>query len=280
MSPVANVMSRIASIENSMASVLGTDMSRPLGAGGSPITAGASTSAGVAAALGSTTSIGASGADQDDFAKLLDQLTSASSTAAKPGAVSTPPVADKPLSAGPGTPTGEDLVAQARTYLGVPYVWGGASASGLDCSGLVQLSLKNLGVDITRTARQQMREGEAVASLADAKPGDLIVFNGGTHVGIYTGDGMMIDAPKPGRTVTEREVYETPTAIRRVLSGASAVTASKTAVSLDATTAAIESARAQSEVGAGRAAHSGFFAVAESQRMALALFTGTSGGVA
>ena len=240
MSPIANVMSRIASIENSMASVMGAQASAPLSSGGSPISAGASGSAGAATALGSATSLGASGVGQDDFAKLLDDLTGAAS---KPGVVSTPPAVDSSAPAAPGVPTGEDLVAQARSYLGVPYVWGGTSASGLDCSGLVQLSLKNLGVDITRTARQQMHEGEAVASLADAKPGDLIVFNGGTHIGIYSGDGMMIDAPKPGRTVTEREVYETPTAIRRVL--ASGEAAAATAAPHDATTATILSALAQ-----------------------------------
>lgn len=119
-----------------------------------------------------------------------------------------------------GPVTGQDLVDAARTYLGVPYVWGGESLSegGLDCSGLVQRSFADLGVtDVPRVARDQATLGTPVASLADALPGDLVVFGGGTHIGIYAGDGKMIDAPQPGKVVQLRDVYETPTAIRRVL---------------------------------------------------------------
>ncbi|WNM26540.1 C40 family peptidase [Demequina capsici] len=115
---------------------------------------------------------------------------------------------------------GQDLVDAARRYIGTPYVWGGESLSegGLDCSGLVQRSFADLGVtDIPRVARDQGRIGTAVASMDDAKPGDLLIFNGGSHIGIYVGDGRMIDAPHRGAKVTERAVYETPTAIRRVL---------------------------------------------------------------
>lgn len=117
-------------------------------------------------------------------------------------------------------PTGASLVEAATRYVGTPYVWGGESLAegGLDCSGLVLRSLADLGVtDVPRTARQQMGMGTAVASLAEARPGDLLVFGGGTHIGIYAGDGRMVDAPKPGKDVTVRDVYTTPTAIRRVL---------------------------------------------------------------
>jgi cell wall-associated NlpC family hydrolase len=116
--------------------------------------------------------------------------------------------------------TGQDLVDAARKYIGVPYVLGGESLSegGLDCSGLVQRSFADLGItDIPRVAKDQGTIGTAVNSLADAKPGDLLIFNGGTHIGIYVGDGQMIDSPKPGKTVAQRAVYATPTSIRRVL---------------------------------------------------------------
>lgn len=126
-------------------------------------------------------------------------------------------------------PTGADLVAEARTYVGAPYVWGGSSAQGLDCSGLVKVSLAALGVDMPRVAREQMTQGTPVASLGDAEPGDLLVFGGGSHIGIYVGEGRMIDAPKPGDRVRERDVYETPTAIRRVLPTAAAAPALPTA---------------------------------------------------
>ncbi|WP_051275030.1 C40 family peptidase [Cellulomonas sp. URHD0024] len=117
-------------------------------------------------------------------------------------------------------PTGQSLIAAAEKYVGTPYVWGGESLSegGLDCSGLVQRSLADIGVTgIPRTAREQMTLGSAVPDLDQALPGDLLVFNGGSHIAIYVGDGKMIDAPKPGGHVSVRDVYKTPSAIRRVL---------------------------------------------------------------
>lgn len=127
----------------------------------------------------------------------------------------------------PGTATGQGLVDAAMAYVGVPYVWGGEDpATGLDCSGLVQRSMADLGVDVPRVAHDQAKIGTAVASIDAAKPGDLLVFNGGTHIAIYVGDGRMVDAPKPGKSVSVRDVYETPSAIRRVLPEAGMAAAS------------------------------------------------------
>jgi cell wall-associated NlpC family hydrolase len=143
----------------------------------------------------------------------------------------------------PGTGvTGQDLVESAKKYLGVPYVWGGESLAegGLDCSGLVQRALADLGVTgVPRVARDQATIGTEVASLDQALPGDLVVLSGGSHIGIYVGDGKMIDAPKPGATVTIRDVYAEPTTIRRILPQAGAVAGSGTALTgaLAATTA-------------------------------------------
>ncbi len=124
-------------------------------------------------------------------------------------------------SPGTGAATGQGLVEAAKKYLGVPYVWGGETLDegGLDCSGLVLRAMADLGVGdgVPRTARQQMTIGAPVASLDQALPGDLLVFGGGTHIGIYVGDGQMIDAPRAGSHVQIRDVYATPTAIRRVL---------------------------------------------------------------
>lgn len=118
-----------------------------------------------------------------------------------------------------GTTTGAEVVATARKYLGVPYVWGGTDpAKGLDCSGLVQLVYQQLGVDLPRVSRDQAQEGRPVASLAEAKPGDLLAFGSPVHhIAIYIGDGKMIEAPRPGLSVRVSDVYETPSAIRRVL---------------------------------------------------------------
>jgi len=118
---------------------------------------------------------------------------------------------------------GQEAVAEAKTFLGVPYLWGGTNpAQGVDCSGLVQDVYAKLGIDLPRTSEQQATVGTAVQSLADAEPGDLVFFPGsdGTasspgHVGIYIGNGEMIDAPHTGTDVQVGPVGA-PTAIRRV----------------------------------------------------------------
>jgi hypothetical protein len=111
------------------------------------------------------------------------------------------------------------VVADARKYLGVPYVWGGTDpASGLDCSGLVQKVYSDLGIDLPRVSRDQAKAGTAVPSLDQAKPGDLLAFGEPVHhIAIYIGDGKMIHAPQPGENVKVSDVYETPSAIRRIL---------------------------------------------------------------
>ncbi|MDO4259158.1 MAG: C40 family peptidase [Actinomycetaceae bacterium] len=111
--------------------------------------------------------------------------------------------------------SGAPVVAEAQKYLGVDYVWGGESLAegGLDCSGLVQLSYSNLGVSLPRTADEQARVGQEIASgpgtsvdLSLLKPGDVIAFrvpgvSRYHHIGIYVGDGQMIHAPTTGDVV-------------------------------------------------------------------------------
>lgn len=155
------------------------------------------------------------------FASNLSAATAATATAPAPTA------------AAPGAGvTGDQVVAEARKYLGVPYVWGGTDPrKGLDCSGLVQLVYKNLGIELPRVSYEQAKAGTAVTGgLANAKPGDLLAFNSPvTHIGIYIGDGKMIEAPRPGQDVKVTEVYDTPTAIRRILpEGGAAVAAGAT----------------------------------------------------
>ncbi len=118
-----------------------------------------------------------------------------------------------------GSATGQAVVDQARTYLGVPYVWGGTDpAKGLDCSGLVQTVYEKFGIDLPRVADQQARAGTPVAGLAEAQPGDLLAFGSPVHhIAIYVGAGKMIEAPRPGLSVRVSDVYEKPSAIRRVL---------------------------------------------------------------
>jgi cell wall-associated NlpC family hydrolase len=118
-----------------------------------------------------------------------------------------------------GEATGTDVVAAARKYLGVPYVFGGTNPeSGLDCSGFVQRAYADLGIKLPRVAKDQAKVGVAVPSLAQAKPGDLVAFhNPVDHIGIYVGNGQMIVAPHTGDKVKFQKVPGTPSAIRRIV---------------------------------------------------------------
>ena len=114
---------------------------------------------------------------------------------------------------------GQAVVDEARKYLGIPYLWGGtAPEKGLDCSGLVQLVYKRFGIDLPRVSYEQAKAGRPVAGLSEARPGDILAFDSPVdHVAIYIGGGKMIEAPRTGLDVRVTDVYETPTAIRRVL---------------------------------------------------------------
>jgi soluble lytic murein transglycosylase-like protein len=119
--------------------------------------------------------------------------------------------------------TGDAVVADARRYLGIPYVYGSNDPTkGLDCSGLVQKVYGDLGITLPRVAADQAKAGQSVASLAQARPGDLLAFNSPVdHIAIYVGDGKMIAAPQTGDVVKIQDVYKAPTAIRRILPDAS-----------------------------------------------------------
>ena len=139
-----------------------------------------------------------------------------------------------------GAVTGDQVAATAQKYVGVPYLWGGTDPSkGLDCSGFVQRVYQDLGISLPRVVHDQMQAGTPVASLAEAKPGDLLVSFGGEHVAIYLGNGKAIDAPVPGKTIQVRdawEQYSNLTAIRRIVpDGAPSASAGFPSATLDAT---------------------------------------------
>lgn len=97
------------------------------------------------------------------------------------------------------------IINAAYSQLGVPYVYGGSSSSGWDCSGLVQYCHRAAGISLPRTSQAQGGCGVAVSS---PQPGDIVCY--GTHVGIYIGGGQMIHAPKPGDVVKVAAVYGSP----------------------------------------------------------------------
>lgn len=154
-----------------------------------------------------------SGTSATAFASALDGATAAPAVAASAAPT------DGSLVASNGV-TGDDVVQAALAYKGVPYVLGGESKSGIDCSGLVQAAFGNLGVAVPRTVHEQKVVGERVDSLKDAKPGDLIVLHGGDHIAIYMGNDTVIHAPYPGRTVSVQKAWFDDadiTTIRRIV---------------------------------------------------------------
>lgn len=118
-----------------------------------------------------------------------------------------------------GTATGADAVDAAKQYLGVDYLWGGTDpAKGLDCSGLVQRAYRDLGIELPRVSYDQAKAGTKVESIEQAKPGDLIAFGSPVdHIGIYVGDGKIIQAPRTGDVVRISDISRPITAIRRVI---------------------------------------------------------------
>lgn len=96
---------------------------------------------------------------------------------------------------------GAQAVAAAKQEIGVPYEWGGTSPSGFDCSGLMQWAYEKAGKDLPRSSSAQSQEGEKV-SMDDLQPGDMVfMYSPVSHVGMYAGNGQIIEAPTEGEDV-------------------------------------------------------------------------------
>ena len=118
-------------------------------------------------------------------------------TSSSTGGVVPPPVNVPVGDPGVGHPQAASIALQ---YLGVPYVWGGSSPSGFDCSGLVMYVYAQLGISLPHYTVAQWSSTIPISS-SEMQPGDLVFFNGLGHVGIYIGGGQFVDAPHTGSVV-------------------------------------------------------------------------------
>ena len=147
-------------------------------------------------------------------------ITGSSSTSSTTSSSSVTNSTSTSTSSSTSTVTAQDIINYAMQFEGYPYVWGGDSPStGFDCSGFVQYVYAHFGIDLPRTTFEQVNCGTPV-SLSDVKPGDLVFEmpspEGPNHVGIYIGNGKILDAMDPQNGVTISPIYEV-VAVRDVL---------------------------------------------------------------
>lgn len=113
----------------------------------------------------------------------------------------------------PASAVGSAIIEIAARYVGVPYVYGGTTPDGFDCSGFTSYVYAQVGITLPRTSSDQHYAGTIVPR-DQAQPGDLVWSPG--HIGIYAGGNTMIDAPRPGKTVQFREMWQSNPVFIRV----------------------------------------------------------------
>ena len=110
-----------------------------------------------------------------------------------------------------GVKSGSAVIATAKTQIGRPYKYGGATPqTGFDCSGLIMWSYQQHGVTVPRLAKDQARSGKAVKQ-SQLQPGDIVVFQlssrSGVHTGLYSGNGKFVHSPSSGKRIREDSMY-------------------------------------------------------------------------
>ena len=145
------------------------------------------------------------------LALLLGKVLGSSDNSGSANNISSVPVAPISPNSGNASAKGATIVTTAQKYMGVPYVWGGTTPDGWDCSGYTQYVMKENGISIPRTAAEQYSKGVAVDK-ANLKVGDMVFFTtykpGASHVGFYMGDGKFIHASSAAKQVTINSLSE------------------------------------------------------------------------
>ncbi|MEU4387728.1 NlpC/P60 family protein [Promicromonospora sp. NPDC023805] len=143
----------------------------------------------------------------DEAAEAAEAAAAEAAEAAEAAASAVSSSVDIPASA-----IGNSVISIASRYIGVPYVSGGSSPSGMDCSGFTKYVFGQLGIELPHSSSSQAGYGTQVPA-SEAQPGDLMWTPG--HVSIYAGGNTMIDASKPGTVVDFRTIWQSnPTFIR------------------------------------------------------------------
>jgi hypothetical protein len=194
------------------------------------------------------------------FASTLATLTPRSDTSLTSlGGLGTVPSPVYEGTAGPGQADGDDLAAWGARQVGVPYVAGGRSQKGWDCAGFTQWVAAQYGITIPEVSWEQIKQGTPVADLSTARPGDLLFFHEPSghrrdpsplkvnHVGIYLGDGKMVEAANP-RAGTRISTVDTDklVGIRRIAPTGDGVPRTPTEVAAASATSAASAAPAVS----------------------------------
>ena len=167
---------------------------------------------------------------------LAEQLSGAATACLNDNGLGVPASGTTRIPAGWSLPAGtpqavQTAIAYALAQLGKPYIWGGTGPAGYDCSGLVMMAYQSAGIDLPRTTFQQVDAGTPVYSLTQIQPGDLLFSAGsdGTpsdpgHVGMFIGDGLVIQAPQTGQDIMISPLagywQQNTVAIRRIVTSA------------------------------------------------------------
>ena len=159
-----------------------------------------------------------------DYASMFGEPTTTPATSSLDGTtrIGQGPLANKQIPGGESGPASR-IVSLARSFQGTPYVWGGSTPSGFDCSGFTQYVFRKAGINLPRVSYQQAQAGKPVA-FRDARAGDLVAWdnstrnNGADHIAVFLGNGQIAEAPRPGVPLRIRALGANEGAwIRRVL---------------------------------------------------------------